>query len=168
MGVRLPDHLPRLRSGAAERGVELEVPHPVTGEATGLFVVVRAAEDWSAHYRTGVRSAVRRALDKLQGNGASPGLTEQDLFDDTEFVVDALVGSIRPIYEGEAEVPYSRDAGIAILDDPGNAWLKGWIVRQAQLYQRFYEQEVATDEGNSGSDSSGKPAGVAESSKTSS
>lgn len=166
--VKLPSGLPRLKPDAVERGVELEVPHPVTGEPTGFFVVVRAADAWSRPFKRHMRSAVERALTKLQANGENPDAETTDLgfADDIEFIVDALVGDMRPIYEDDEEVPFTRERGIELLSDPENAWLKEWVVRQAQLYWRFYAEEVAADEGNSGSGSSGKQAGAAESKKT--
>lgn len=149
----------RLDVLAVQQGIEKECPL-----RPGLFVTVLPAGTFNPRFARAIQARLERLAAKKEQEGAQPSTRFEE---DPEFVVDALVASMRGIYAGDgSEVAYTPAVGLQVLADPGNADVTVWICNEAHDYGRFYEQGVEADAKNSSPGSNGKQVGAGESERT--
>ena len=168
----MPEHTLRLGSkdrrldvAAMEGGVEKEC----TLFRPGFYVTVLPAVSFNRRYR----KAMIARNERLAASNGKPEKADSeasyiiDMYADPEFVVDGLVAGMRGIYDVDGnEVEYTREVGLAVLADAGNADVLDWIANEARDYGRYYTDGLEDDAKNSPTDSGGSAAGVGGSEKT--
>jgi len=161
--MRLGSSPRRLDILAVEQGVEHECPL-----RPEFYVTVLPAGTWNPRFKRALQQRVER-ISERNGRPDTDAAEDEfrDRYDDPAFVLDALVLSMRGIYgpTGE-ERPYTHDIGLNVLADPHNADVLAWIVNQAHLYGRYYEDGLEADAKNSLTGSGGSEAGAGTSEKT--
>lgn len=135
--LRLGSTARRLDPAAIAQGVRKECPF-----RPGLFVLVLPAASYNPRFRKAIQAQRAAAAD-----GTPPSFESR--YDDPQFVAEALVADVEGIYrEDGTPVEYTPELGLRILEDPGNADVREWIVTEAHSYGDYYAKQVEADAGN--------------------
>lgn len=139
MGLQLGTTTRRLDVAAIEQGVEKECP-----DRPGLFVRILPASPYNPRYRAAIEN---RALRVTENGQEPPSFVE--MFDDAEFVTEALVADMRGIRdETGAEVTYTPELGAQILSAPEHQDVREWIGRESLRRGQYYTESVEDRKGN--------------------
>lgn len=151
----------RLVVDAVAGGIEKECLY-----RPGLFVTMLPAAAFQKRFARALIAFGERAAAEDSPNDYATYEVDSRL--DPVLVVDGVIVTMRGIYGADGEeVAYTREVGLQILTDPGNADVLSWISNEARQLAEYYSDRLEDEAGNSSPDSSGSSAGVGASKKTS-